>query len=71
MCKKVQFSKKEAQTALNNRKTRGKQWSKECRYYYCEYCNKWHLTSKTEWEQPVKLELGKLKYAKKWKRLQG
>lgn len=70
MCKKVQFSKKEAQTALNERKTKGRQWSKEKRIYYCEYCNKWHLTSKEEWEEPIQLIEKDLIYAEKWKTLQ-
>jgi len=71
MCNKQNFDKKTAQTALNERKTKGKQWSREKRIYYCEYCNKWHLTSKAEWEEPLQLKLEDLKYADKWKKLQG
>lgn len=70
MCKKVQFSKKEAQTALNERLHKGKKWSREKRIYYCGECNAWHLTSKKEYEEPIKLEIKDLKYANKWKKLQ-
>lgn len=47
MCEKRQFSKKEAQGALNQikRNTRDKN-SKECRIYNCPDCGWWHLTKK-------------------------
>lgn len=40
MCNKVQFSKKEATTALNERKNKGKKWSREVRIYECTECKK-------------------------------
>lgn len=69
MCNKQKFDKKTAQTVLNDRKTKGKKWSREKRTYYCEECNAWHLTSMEEWEEPIKLEITELKYANKWKKL--
>lgn len=70
MCNKVQFSKKEATTALNERKNKGKKWSREVRIYECPECKKWHLTSELEYEEREYLSLEDLKYADKWKKLQ-
>lgn len=50
MCDKRQFSKREAEGALNrNKNIKGKKvWKrrKEVRCYHCPECNTWHLTSK-------------------------
>lgn len=46
MCNKKQFTKKEAQGALNNRRKLSDRFAKEKRYYHCPDCNMWHLTSK-------------------------
>ena len=70
-CHKQQFDKKGCKTILNERKIKGKKWSREVRYYECPICGWWHLTSKDEWEEPIKLELRQLQYAEKWKTLQG
>lgn len=70
LCKKQQFDLKTAKTILNERKNKGKKWSREVRYYLCPHCNFYHLTSKEEYVEPVKLELEELKYAEKWKSLQ-
>lgn len=70
MCNKQKFDKKTAQTILNERKNKGKKWSREKRYYLCN-CGWYHLTSKEEWEEPIKLNIEELKYANKWKNLQG
>lgn len=58
-CQKKSYDKKGAQTALNkihesfgNHKKRYKR-SKEVRYYYCEQCNAWHLTSMGEDEREL------------------
>lgn len=45
MCTKVQFSKREAKTALNQLKKVRKKYRKEIRAYHCPNCNHWHLTS--------------------------
>jgi hypothetical protein len=46
-CDKKQFTKLEAQTVLNRMTSTG-QWNKKDgkgRYYHCQYCNHWHITS--------------------------
>lgn len=45
-CNKKIYSKKEAATALNHNKS-AKTFRKKrpVRYYYCRYCDGWHLTS--------------------------
>ena len=47
-CDKKQFTKREAEGALNKAKIHPKQegYRKECRMYHCPECNMWHLTSK-------------------------
>jgi len=47
MCDKYSYTKKEAQTIINQnkkRKQRRMKNRKEIRYYYCEHCNFFHLT---------------------------
>lgn len=68
-CNKNKYDKKTASTILNDRKKKGKKWSREVRYYFCEECQAHHLTSKEEWEEPIKLELDELVYKEKWKEL--
>lgn len=69
MCSKQKYKLKEAKTVLNEcQRNKGKQYRKECRYYLCE-CGWYHLTSKNEWEEPIKLELNELIYKEKWKDL--
>ena len=50
MCDKKQFSKREAQGALNRNRhiksKKGQKRRKEVRFYHCPECNMWHLTSK-------------------------
>ena len=70
-CKKQQFDLKTAKTVLNERKNKGKQWSREKRYYYCNKCGFYHLTSEEEWIEPKEIKLEDLKYAEKWKTLLG
>lgn len=46
VCGKICYSKKEAMTAINFVKRKGHEHHKTpIRYYYCEDCNFWHLTS--------------------------
>lgn len=55
MCDKRQFTKREAQTALNflysQRKHRCR---REKRIYQCSDCNMWHLTSRENYEKTGK-----------------
>lgn len=58
--KRAFLSQKQAETALNkmHNKTKKRKWSKRrtsekkvaCRFYKCEYCRYWHLTSMNESE---------------------
>mgnify|MGYP003403823145 FL=1 len=45
-CEKNSYSKKEAQTIINKNKKESKKFRKEIRYYHCDKCNLYHLTSK-------------------------
>lgn len=67
LCHKECFNKKTAQTILNQCK---KEHRKECRIYYHEECNAWHLTSQEEYNEVVQLEEKDLLYCQKWKELQ-
>lgn len=69
MCSKEKFDLKSAKTVINHAKNQHKKWRREVRYYFCDYCNCYHVTSKEEYEPPVKLNLEELKYAEKWKTL--
>lgn len=69
-CNKQKYDKKSAITALNYcKKHKNKQYKKECRYYYCEDCGFYHLTSREEYEEPVKLELKDLIFKDLWVKL--
>jgi len=47
MCTKIKYNKREAQTALNFLHSKRKfKCRREKRYYHCDDCNGWHLTSK-------------------------
>ena len=35
-----------AQSEMQNKKRKGKSKRRECRYYYCNECNAYHMTSK-------------------------
>lgn len=53
MCGKQRFSKKEAGTILNYIKKHGRKKNskrKEKRYYFCDECNSYHLTSKNGYD---------------------
>lgn len=53
---KVKFTKKEAKTSLNaNKNKRGKDGAS--RIYLCEYCKKYHLTSKEKLESEDFIEI--------------
>jgi len=56
MCNKECFRKRDAEIALKKVHKSSKNYRKECRTYYCEKCNAWHLTSK-ELNTPVEFEL--------------
>ncbi|WP_186452535.1 hypothetical protein [Chitinophaga polysaccharea] len=50
MCNKRALSKADAQQALywirSNKRRKGMRKRKECRHYWCDECNAFHLTSK-------------------------
>jgi len=53
MCNKRKFSKLSAMICVansefTNKKYKGHTKRKECRFYYCEKCKSYHLTSKEE-----------------------
>lgn len=60
MCYKKSFTKVEAQAILNkNKDDRGRRQNRgrrENRYYHCEECNLWHLTSMDEDSYNLKKE---------------
>lgn len=75
MCNKIKFTKREAFSALKERKKKGKKWAKECRCYECPICieNKeqkvWHLTSIDEFEEKIPLKLEELIFSSNWEKL--
>lgn len=66
MCSKKCYSKKLALTILNERKSKGKKWAKECRVYFCDSCQSHHLTSMEEYEERETIEL---KFKEEWEKL--
>lgn len=66
MCSKEKFDLKTAKTVVNHAKNQHKKWRRETRYYFCEICNAHHVTSKNDWEEPIRLNLEDLKYKDKW-----
>lgn len=66
MCDKRNFSKQEAEYILKKNKKSSKQYRKECRDYYCEYCNSWHLTSEEKKTVEEQIHLSLLG---KWKKI--
>jgi hypothetical protein len=69
MCSKQCYDKKTAKTILNERKDKGRKWSREKRIYFCEKCNSWHLTSEDEYEPRIQLKEEDLIFKSKWKEL--
>lgn len=66
-CQKQKFDLKACRSILNeNNKKFKKKWRKETRYYFCEECQAHHLTSKSEWEEPVYLKEEDLVFKEKW-----
>lgn len=68
-CNKQCYDKKTAKTILNDRKSKGKKWSREKRIYECPECGEWHLTSEEEWEERVYLKEDDLIFKSKWEEL--
>lgn len=66
-CTKIRFNKKEVQGALNTLRNKGRQYRKEKRYYQCDECGAWHLTSMDAQHQDPKPV--KLAFRDKWKEL--
>ncbi len=66
MCYKKSYSKKLALTILNERKSKGKKWAKECRVYFCDVCKAHHLTSHKEYNIREEIEL---KFKEEWEKL--
>ncbi len=69
MCNKIKFSLKEAKTALNEIKCHKKQYRHEKRYYYCDKCNCYHLTSDETHEEIIDIPIEELKFKENWKEL--
>ena len=70
MCNKQKYSLKEAKTVLNECfRERGKKYRKECRYYFCNKCSSFHLTSEKEYNEREFLSIDDLKYKNIWKQL--
>lgn len=67
MCNKLSFTKKQSELAIKKAKKSSKQYRKECRNYYCEECNAWHLTSKEEFVEGE--ENFNILYKDRWDRL--
>ena len=65
-CYKQCYTKKQALTILNERKSMGKKWAKEVREYFCPKCNAHHLTS---WEEYNEREEIDLIFKDEWKKL--
>ena len=66
MCVKVKYSKKDAKATLKYLKQQYAQYRKEVRYYYCDECNAWHLSSKVTGESGAPKEIP-LRFESKWK----
>ena len=64
---KVCFTKREAQAILNSKKQESGRNKKECRYYHCDTCNLYHLTSMEH--QPLKKHPAPLKFKDEWSKL--
>jgi hypothetical protein len=64
MCGKSCLTKKEAQHAIKKVGKTNRQYRREKRFYYCNLCNAWHLTSHEY--TPNGQEDVKLHYFKKW-----
>lgn len=67
-CTKVAFSKKIAGSTLKANKHHPKQYRKECRSYYCQQCNAWHLTSMENKTPPQATDV-KLIERERWEKL--
>ena len=74
-CYKQCYTKKQALTILNERKSMGKKWAKEVRVYECPICIKnreesvWHLTSKLEYFKTQNIPLKELIFKDEWEKL--
>ncbi len=68
-CHKVKFDKKTAKSILNDRKDKGKKWSREKRIYECPICGKWHLTSDEDYEEREFLGVEELVFKSRWESL--
>ena len=67
MCTKQCFSLKTAKTILNEvKRNKNKQWRHEKRYYFCNLCNSFHLTSQEEYNEIIPLSLEELQFKDKW-----
>jgi hypothetical protein len=67
VCTKQPYTKKEAEAILKRMPKRKGQHRKECRTYYCDTCNCWHLTSK-EYKE-VKAKVPTLSNYEDWRKL--
>lgn len=65
-CGKKVFTKLDAQAAIKRNKKSRYQHRKEKRYYYCEACSGWHLSSLEEW---AKREDAELTFKDQWQNL--
>lgn len=68
-CQKKCYDLKTAKTVLNERKEKGKKWSREKRIYFCEECQAHHLTSEEEHSERVYLKEEDLIFCRLWEKL--
>lgn len=66
-CTKKSLSKQEATIAIKLAKQSHKQYRRETRYYFCEECNAWHLTSRED--PPEEIEELEVVNKEKWESL--
>lgn len=64
-CQKKSFTKKEAEYVVSNNVRSAKQYRKECRIYYCDIHNAWHLSSQ-EIDEIINIEIT---YKNQWEKL--
>jgi hypothetical protein len=64
-CHKKSFTKREAEYIVSSNIKSAKQYRRECRLYYCDIHNAWHLTSE-EQEETIDIEI---KYKNQWEEL--
>lgn len=65
-CHKKSFTKREAEYVVSHNVRPAKQYRRECRLYYCDIHNAWHLTSDEQEDTTIDIEIT---YKSEWERL--